>query len=335
MKRALAAAALLAAALLSGAAAPTFDWKLPPGVAPPPVPADNPMSEAKVELGRRLFYDADLSVDGTLSCASCHEQHRGFAEGNATRPGVHGTPGRRNVMGLANVGYLTPLTWADPGQATLEAQFSTPVLGDTPIEMGMKGQDAELVRRLSADACYRRMFAAAFPGDREGVTVAKAAKAVAAFQRTLLSWDAPYDRYRRGEGAALSPPALAGLAVFEAKGCPSCHAGPNFTDGRFHAVAAPAGQDRGAVEKTANPADANSFRTASLRNAALTGPYLHDGRALTLGEAIVGHWGAGDGFASGELAALDAFLASLTDTSFVRNRRFALPKRFCGAPRRR
>ncbi len=111
------------------------------------------MSAIKVELGRRLFYDADLSVDGTLSCASCHEQRRAFAEGNATHPGVRGALGRRNVMSLTNVGYLAPLTWADPGQIHLEGQVLAPVTGEHPVEMGMHGQEAEIARRLASDAC--------------------------------------------------------------------------------------------------------------------------------------------------------------------------------------
>ncbi len=124
----------------------------------PPVPPDNSMSAAKVALGRRLFYDADLSIDGTLSCATCHEQHRAFTEGNATHPGVGGVPGRRNVMALANVAYFDPLTWADPRQHSLEQQVAVPFAGTHPVEMGMAGKEKELAQRLAADPCYRRMF---------------------------------------------------------------------------------------------------------------------------------------------------------------------------------
>lgn len=116
-----------------------------------PVPRNNPMSAAKVELGRRLFYDADLSVDGTMACATCHEQHRAFSDGNPTHAGVHGEPGRRNVPGLANVGWLRTLTWADPRQSSLERQAAVPVMGTTPVEMGMAGQEAEITRRLTRD----------------------------------------------------------------------------------------------------------------------------------------------------------------------------------------
>ena len=188
------AAALSALGVLglsAAAAAPEFDWGLPAGVAPPPVPAGNPMSTAKVELGQRLFYDVALSQDYSLSCDSCHQQHRGFSEVRPTHPGVNGQPGKRNAPGLANVAYLSPLTWADPSAVTLEDQAANPIFGDHPVEMGMAGRQAEVVRRLSADPCYRRQFAQAFPDAKDPVTLETLAKAVAAFERTLLSFDTP------------------------------------------------------------------------------------------------------------------------------------------------
>lgn len=333
MRRALAAALLAAAAAVCIAAAPSFDWRLPRGVSPPPVPVDNPMSAAKVELGRRLFYDADLSIDGTLSCASCHEQHRAFAEGNPTRPGVGGAPGRRNIMGLANVGYFAPLTWADPGQTSLEGQVAVPVTGLHPVEMGMHGQEAEITRRLASDACYRTMFAAAFPETKGEISFASASKAIAAFERTLLSWRSPYDRYARGDRRALPDDALRGQVTFREKGCVSCHTGPNFTDGRFHAISEPRGADDGAFEKTGAPADRGTFRTPSLRNVDLTGPYLHDGAAKTLRVAIFSHDSAAATLSQDDVTEIEAFLASLSDMQFVKDERFSLPKTFCGKPR--
>ncbi len=130
------------------------------------------MSVAKVELGRRLFYDADLSANGTMACAACHEQKRGFADGNAMRPGVHGDPGRRNVPGLANVAWRARLTIADPAIIDLEAQALVPLLGEHPVEMGMRGLETELSRRLGTNACYRRMFARAFPAERGRIDLA-------------------------------------------------------------------------------------------------------------------------------------------------------------------
>lgn len=333
MRRGLAAALLAVAALGCIAAAPDFVWRLPKGISPPPAPADNPMSAAKVELGRRLFYEADLSIDGTLSCASCHEQHRAFAEGNATRPGVKGALGRRNVMGLTNVGYLSPLTWADPGQTSLEGQVAVPVTGLHPVEMGMHGQEAEIARRLASDACYRTMFAAAFPESRGEITFAAVSKAIAAFERTLISWDAPYDRYARGDRRALGDTAQRGEALFRQAGCSSCHAGPNLTDGRYHVVSDVRGDDRGLIEKTGVAADHGAFRTPSLRNVELTGPYLHDGSAKTLRVAIFAHDAAAAELSQDDVTELEAFLESLTDQKFVEDERFSLPKTLCGKAR--
>lgn len=349
-------AALIGAALLCLAASPSsqpYRWDLPPGVAPPPVPADNPMSAAKVELGRRLFYDADLSIDGTIACATCHEQHRAFAEGNATHGGVRGAQGRRNVMALANVGYLAPLTWARPDLRTLESHFLVPVLGEHPVEMGMAGREPELVRRLGADPCYRSMFAASFPEEDGRISTATIAKAVAAFERTLLSFDSPYDRYRRGDGNAIDDAAKRGAALFfgERLHCAGCHAGPNFTDGAFHALGShgTAGTevgpdaDRGLAEASNDPADTGRFRTPGLRNAALTAPYLHDGSVRTLSQAIASHLAADAGartprdaalptgsIGDGDTGDLVAFIDSLTDSGFISDPRLALPKAACG-----
>jgi cytochrome c peroxidase len=329
MRRGLAAALWVIAALGCVAAAPAFDWRLPRGVAPPPVPADNPMSAAKVELGRRLFYDADLSVDGTLSCASCHEQRRAFTEGNATHPGVQGAVGRRNVMSLTNVGYLSPLTWADPGQTRLEGQVLVPVTGEHPVEMGMHGQEAEIARRLANDACYRTMFAAAFPETRGEVSLASASKAIVAFERTLISWNSPYDRH------ALSDDARRGEVLFRETGCASCHSGSNFTDVRFHAIAEIRGDDAGAFEKTGSNADRGVFRTPSLRNVELSGPYLHDGAAKTLRVAIFRHDAIAEALSQDDITEIEAFLLSLTDRRFVNDERFSLPRTFCGKARTR
>jgi cytochrome c peroxidase len=350
VKRAVLSLLLLAgAALLPAGADTAFDWHLPPGVTPPPVPADNAMSAAKVELGRRLFYDADLSIDGTTSCATCHEQHRAFTEGNGTHPGVRGTPGRRNVMGLANVGYFAPLTWADPRQQKLEAQALVPMMGNRPVEMGMDGQDYELARRLNSDTCYPRMFRAAFPERGGEISTNTVTLALAAFERTLISYDAPYDKFRRGDRSALSSAAQRGMAVFNDLNCASCHAGENFTDQKFHhlglyneteAEARPA-HDHGLKDVTGAAADEGAIRTPSLRNIALTGPYMHDGSITKLGDAIRAHL-KGDGARDPQLkglainssqeADLLAFLDSLSDQGIVTNPDQALPRAACSQP---
>ncbi|MEH0197008.1 cytochrome c peroxidase [Caulobacter sp. CCNWLY153] len=325
------AAGLLLSVAFAPAAVSSFDWKLPEGVAPPPVPIDNPMSQAKVELGRKLFYDADLSIDGTMSCATCHEQRRGFTDSNRTHPGVHGDPGKRNVQTLANAGYFRALTWGDPGVKTLEAQALIPIAGTRPVEMGFAGQEAVLAARLAGQACYRRMFGEAFPEVGGEVSMVTIAKALAAFQRTLVSFDSPYDRRRRGEAVAVSAEAERGERLFKA-GCASCHAGPLFTDAdkaRFHRIDAPFAGDQGLGDVTGEAADAGRFRTPSLRNAALSAPYLHDGSAPTLETAIRRHRVAmrlGDR----QVAELVEFLGTLTDETFVTDPRFSLPKPGCG-----
>lgn len=327
---------LAAAVVLIAAARPQmWHWSVPSGMAPPRVPAGNPMTAAKVELGRRLFYEADLSIDGTMSCASCHSQKRGFADGNATRFGVNGDPGRRNVPGLANIGYAARLTWADPRLESLEAHVAVPVLGEHPVEMGMAGKEAEIGRRLGRDSCYVQMFAKAFPEDGGRIDLGTVAKALGAFQRTMIAFDTPFDRYRAGRTDAIPPEARRGAALFAGRaGCASCHAGPNFSDDRYHALGpATAAADRGLGEVTGIPADDGRFRTPGLRNVALTAPYLHDGTVPTL-EAVLDRHGAvlpaGAGLDERDRGDLVAFLGALTDRRFVTDPRFALPAKACG-----
>ncbi len=309
------ALAVSAALFLVAAAAPTFDWALPTGMAAPPVPADNPMSDAKVALGRRLFYDADLSVDGTMACATCHEQRRGFADGNRTHAGVHGDPGRRNVPGLANIAWRRSYTWGDPRVTTLEAQVAIPLTGSAPVEMGMARKTAEFARRLGADGCYRRMFTAAFPRTRGRIDQTSVSRALAAFQRTLVSTDAPIDY-------DAAPPR--GAAIFKAK-CASCHSGRDLTDDRFHRLRPAEARDRGLGEVTGRPADDSAFRTPSLRNVAVNGPWLHDGSAATLAQAIAAHPTADPT----DTPALVTYLHALTDRRFLTDPRFSYPDGIC------
>lgn len=281
--------------------------------------ADTP---ARVELGRRLFYDADLSDDGTMACATCHEQHRGFADGNRGHPGVHGETPKRNVPGLSNLTSLPSYTWGDPRIRTLEAQMLVPVLGDSPIEMGMKGREGEIARRIGADACYRTMFAEAFPETGGRIDVPAMAQAIASFERTLVSRDTPYDR------GTLDPLARAGQALF-ARQCAGCHTGRDFSDGRFHTIIGGSATDRGLGEITGRPRDDGSFRTPSLRNVSVTQPYFHDGSAATIEAAIDRHPGHRT---PAETAALAAFLRGLTDQTFLHDKRFGLPDHACGQP---
>ena len=318
----LSVALALAATAAVGAAPPKWHWHLPRQIAPPPIPADNPMSAAKVALGRRLFYDADLSSDGTMACATCHEQKHAFADGNATHPGVTGEPGRRNVSGLADVAWYSPLTFADSTRTMLEQQLPMPILGTHPVEMGMNGRKAEIATRLSHDDCYKVMFVRAFPGRAGRIDFDDIARAVASFERTLVSYGSAYDRRR------LSPEARAGGEIF-AGDCSSCHAGPRFTDLAYHRIGAADAQikDRGLIENTGRTEDDGRFRTPSLRNTALTGPWWHDGSSASLSDAIARH---GRDYSPRDTARLLAFLQALSDPSFVENKALALPRRACG-----
>jgi len=291
-----------------------FVWDLPDWLPPPPVPPDNPMSAAKVELGRHLFFDARLSVDGSTACSTCHDPALAFNDGRTFSDGVGGARGHRNAQGLANVGYSPMLTWANPVLRSLEAHALTPLFGDVPVEMGNIGQEQALFERLRADARYRDLFAEGFPERGGEVSLFTLTRALAAFQRTLVSADSPYDRYKYGgDGSALSASAKRGEGLFfsEKAECYHCHQGFNFTDTfatsrsgfdeiAFHntglydvdgAGSYPA-IDQGLYRFSADPRDRGRFRTPSLRNLAWGAPYFHDGSADTLDE-VLDHYAAG------------------------------------------
>lgn len=304
------------------AAAPAWRWSLPTSVATPEIPPDNPMTAAKVELGRRLFHDADLSINGSMSCATCHEQKHAFADGNATHPGATGEPGRRNVPGLANVGWLSPLTFADPKAVTLEKQAHIPVFETRPVEMGMAGQEATITKRLGQDTCYRTMFRRAFPETGGRIDFTNVARALASFQRTFVSFGSPYDL------KALSQQTQAGNALFN-RDCTACHSGPLFTDLKAHQLepVSPAANDQGLFEKTAIESNRGRFRTPSLRNVALTGPWWHDGSARSLEQAINRH---GQTYDPESMTELLTFLNALSDIEFTTRKELSMPDQACG-----
>ncbi len=350
-----AAGTILAACAAPSPASAPVETAWPSADARPPEPAGNPATPARIELGRRLFYDADLSFDGSMSCATCHEQKRGFTDRTATHPGIFGDPGERNVQTLANVGWFASLTWGGPYVDTLEHQALLPIQGLTPVEMGFAGKPEDaLPQRLRDQACYPKLFALAFPERGGAISMDTITLALGAFERTLVSLNAPYDRYRRGEADALTPDAKRGAALF-ADRCQGCHAGPHFTDAglpgmkpaaAFHVLAPPApGEtlkaDTGLHRITQRTEDIYSFRTPGLRNVAVSGPYLHDGTATTLEAAIAHHYAAADrqGDArprappsASETADLIAFLGALTDADFLSDPRLARPAASCPVP---
>lgn len=292
---------------------------LPLGIPAPVIPLDNPMNPAKVELGRYLFYEKRLSVTQEFSCASCHIQKLAFTDGKPLAVGATGEIHPRNSMSLTNIAYSPVLTWANPLQTKLESQALVPLFGEHPVEMGMVGREEEILTMLRGDRFYAQSFPAAFalpsslnPADT--ITIHNLTKALAAFQRSLISFDSPYDRYRyRGEVNAISTGAKRGEVLFNSEDleCFHCHSGLNFTDSINHDRLAfqeiafhntglynldPQGayppENTGLYEITENPADMGKFKAPSLRNISLTAPYMHDGSVATLEEAI-DHYAAG------------------------------------------
>lgn len=300
----------------SGASGPQgFRWAMPAWAPAPPVPEDNPMTAAKVELGRRLFYDARLSADGTTACASCHLQALAFTDGRARAEGVHGATGHRNAPSLANVGYFPTLTWANPHLDRLEIQALVPLFGTEPEEMGLAGREDAVFARLAADPWYARAFPAAFP-ERSAPDLATVTRALAAFQRSLISVGSAYDRAKRGGAPeAMSPSARRGAVLRPPTGMlplprrPAFHRQPldraqplpreRLSQHRalqprhnLDGTGAYPAFGKGFAEFTGRPEDMGRFRTPSLRNVAVTAPYMHDDSVATLAEAI-GHYAAG------------------------------------------
>ena len=187
-------AAVTAAAGVLAQTQAAYVWDLPTGFPRPRVPADNPMTPAKVELGRYLFYDTRLSGNGQQSCAVCHEQAKAFTDGKGRAVGSTGEVHPRGAMSLANVAYTSALTWGNPLQTRLEDQALVPMFGDHPIELGLEPPGTSMLARLRQVEAYRRLVPAAFPGDADPFTVANVTRALASFERTIISGRSPYDR---------------------------------------------------------------------------------------------------------------------------------------------
>lgn len=290
-----------------------WQWRLPDGVSAPVVPADNPMSIAKVELGRFLFHDPRLSVNGTQSCSSCHTQASAFTDNRALSRGATGEVHPRNAQSLTNVAFNATFNWANPTVTTLEQQMLTPLFGNHPIELGVNDQNKPVIlERLRGDATYSKQFAAAFGSDAKNVNWDNVVKAIAAFERTLLSFDSRYDQFKAGK-ATLTASEDRGMRLFfgdKAK-CASCHGSPNFNDQFVSSATQPftpsfhntglfniggtgafPEPNRGVFEITQLAQDMGKFRAASLRNVELTPPYMHDGSIVSL-EAVLDFYAEG------------------------------------------
>jgi cytochrome c peroxidase len=348
-----------------------YFWRLPKGFPKPRVPADNPVTLPKVNLGRFLFYDARMSVNGKESCATCHRQELAFTDGKSHASGTTGQIHPRGSMSLLNVAYSAVLNWSDPSARTLEQQALTPMFNTNPVELGMTNNGDDYLRVIESDPVYVQMFPQAFPGEKNPFTVVNITKAIASFERIIISGGSPYDRYHyRGDDKAISDSAKRGETLFfsEPLSCFRCHGGFNFSDatdfdGRkesepeFHntglynlagALSYPA-ESTGIYEHTRQPGDVGKFKAPTLRNVAVTAPYMHDGSITTL-EGVLDHYSAGgrtitespyagdgshnpnkDHLVRGfkltpqDRADLIAFLESLTDDEILNDVEFANP----------
>jgi len=291
----------------------------PVGLPPVPVPADNPITSEKVKLGDKLFHDTRFSSTGEVSCATCHDRKKGFADALPVSEGIKSLKGTRNAPTVINAAYLHTQFW-DGREPTLEAQSAQPFLN--PVEMGLKDHEP-ILKIVRADPEYVALFKKAFGKTGEQITMAEVKQALGTFQRTLIGGDSPFDRYYfGGDKEAMSPAAIRGLAVFVGQGrCVSCHVIEQtqalFTDNRFHMIGVAANQMpqdldelTAAVEdvkkrgtdiavlsnpKTSSPGryavtrdltDVGAFKTPTLRNVELTAPYMHDGSHKTLEEVV-------------------------------------------------
>ncbi len=307
----LAALSILVAPATPAAAADALP-KLPAGVLPPEIPSDNPVTPAKVELGKKLYFDGRLSLDDHVACATCHDPRHGFAENEPVSIGVKGAKGVRNAPTVLNAAFLREQFW-DGRAATLEAQALGPLVN--PVEMAMPNH-AAIETKLRGIAEYPPLFAKAF-GDSK-ITIQRVVQAIASFERTLLDVEAPIDRFVAGDPKALSDSQKRGWELFNGKArCNTCHgyvgAFPLFTDEQYHNIGVAAkdvnfGQLAAQVERnpekltnlahaeglnqlgrflvTRERKDIGAFKTPQLRNVALTAPYMHDGSEKTLAEVV-------------------------------------------------
>ena len=314
---------VIAAVIMAGSASAHSAWQALPETAP--APEDNPTTEAKVELGKMLYMDPRFSSTGTVSCNSCHNVMEGGDDSRTTSMGVHGKTGGRNAPTVWNSAFHSVQFW-DGRADTLEDQAKGPVAN--PIEMGMpKVEDA--MDRVRAIPGYKPYFEKAF--GKDSMTVDNAAKAVAAFERTLITPNSPYDRYVKGDEKAMTAQQVRGMNTFESVGCTSCHSGaafngpemplgkgfyakfPTFTDNEYEKKYKFA-EDKGRGEVTGDAADTNMFRVATLRNITDTAPYFHNGVVNDLSEAVrvMAKTQLNRDLKDGEVEDIVAFLSALT-----------------------
>ena len=255
---------------------------------PMPTPADNPTTPGKVALGRQLFFDPRLSANGTVSCSTCHQPQRGWGDGRRVAVGILNRSGTRNAPTIVNAAYQRLVFW-DGRAALVEGQALLPLTNVN--EMGNQSIQ-QVVNRLNLVPRYVEDFRREFGTPVTAITLAKS---LASFERTVISYDAPIDRYLAGDVTALSAQSRRGFEVFERVGCMQCHRPPHFRDGGFHntGVARRLGEDeQGRFTISRRQDDLRAFKTATLREVQRTAPYAHSGRLATL-EAVVEHYNRG------------------------------------------
>lgn len=284
--------------------------------------SDNPFSKEKAELGRHLFYDRRLSINNTKACASCHAQDFSFTDSYNRSIGAFGDLHQRNAKPLINIVFEKFLTAADSTIHFPESQINKPMFNEHPVELGVKGNENEILERIKTDKYYPELFKRAFPSVQDPVTIKNIQYAITTFVKTILSFNSPYDKYVfRKDSAALSKQALNGMKLFFSTklNCSSCHGGENFStpdlkmangetdfylntglynlDGKGSYPA----YDQGLIVLTKNPADMGKYKVPTLRNLAFTSPYFHDGSAATLDEVIAVYENGGRNILAGKI----------------------------------
>lgn len=308
---------------------PTPILKIPPGFPEMPFPEGNEYTKARWDLGKKLFYDPILSVDNTLSCASCHKTQLAFADDKAFSPGVKNRPGVRNAPSLANVGYH-PYLLREGSVPTLEMQVLVPVQEENEFDHNM----VAIAQLLQSDAEYIRMSKEAYNRQPDPFVITRA---LSTFQRTLISGNSPYDKWTyQNKPQALNESQQRGLQLFFGKAqCASCHGGFNFTNYAFENNGLYTHyKDRGKARLTNLSEDEAVFKVPSLRNIEVTAPYMHDGSLNSL-MAVIEHYNSGGKnhpnksevlkplhLSETEKQDLVAFLKSLTDREFIDNVNF-------------
>lgn len=275
----------------------------------PLIPANNSMTQEKIDLGQMLFFEPRISSSGVISCASCHNPALGWTDRIDRAVGHGGQVGVRNTPTVLNSGYLEVQFW-DGREPDLEGQSLGPIQAD--VEMNMTLEDA--IQRLKEFEVYQERFAGAFPEDPDPIRAENVALSIAAFERTLNTPNSPFDRFLRGDAQAITEEQIAGMKLFVDAGCVACHNGPAFTDSNFYRFELPSSKDKGRFLVTGDEYDKFAFRTPTLRNVAVTYPYFNNGSVDNLYDAVnlMGDQMLGAEFTDEEANQLVAFLHALT-----------------------